>query len=431
VDDLRNTDGVDLVILLSHGQVSLSGTCEDRTLATMVDGIDLIAGGHSHVVTETPLLVGKTMIFEPGRYGQHVSQVDLTYNLASRTIDSSTLVMHDIDDTITGDATVAGMVDMFVAGIDAQIQAAFDSTQLGYAAPIAQLDAVYDIAMDDGQVGENSFGNLVADAFRAVATLAVFPQTENAPFDVAVVPAGSIRDGLYHGNTGLISFADAYAALSTGASPYDMSIPGWPLVSVYLTPAELRDAAEVNALVSSGMTGASAQLYFSGMRYEHHASGGMFNTVHTVKLCGNALRQSYGGQGDFHSLNCDDVIWETGVTEDSTTLHRVVVDLYTLYSLGLAKTASFGNLEIIPKNAAGDPIDLTSGASIATTLIDRDPATGGVQELKEWMTLLMFFTDWTHIGAFYPGGAFMLPQVPQAIYGPSGTCLGRAAEVLP
>ena len=297
---------------------------------------------------------------------------------------------------------------------------------VGYASPIAQFDEVFDIAMVENTIGENTFGDLIADAFRAVATISVFQQTENAPFDVAVVPAGSIRDGLYHGNTGMVAFADAYAALSTGISPYDPSIPGWPLVSIYMTAAELRDAAEVNELVAAGMTIPAAQLYFSGMRYKADPSGAMFGKVWEVSLCGNALRASYGGDGDFFSLNCSPI----DIT-DETTLYRAVVDLYTLYSLGLAAEASFHNLSIEPKNAAGELIDLTSGASIATTLIDRDAATGGVQELKEWMTLLAFFTDWTNIGAFTPGGAYMLPQIPEAIYGATGTALGRAASEAP
>ena len=48
--------------------------------------------------------------------------------------------------------------------------------------------------------------------------------------------------------------------------------------------------------------------------------------------------------------------------------------------------------------------------------IDRDPATEGVQELKEWMALLGYLNT-----AFPASG----PGIPYDIYGPGGAVEGR------
>ncbi len=50
-----------MVIALTH-----IGIKQDRELAEKVEGIDLILGGHTHVITEEPERVGKTAIIVMG-----------------------------------------------------------------------------------------------------------------------------------------------------------------------------------------------------------------------------------------------------------------------------------------------------------------------------------------------------------------------------
>ena len=62
----------DLLIALTH-----IGLGEDRRLATEVPGIDLIVGGHTHALIETPEFVGRTAIVQAGCWAHLVGRVEI------------------------------------------------------------------------------------------------------------------------------------------------------------------------------------------------------------------------------------------------------------------------------------------------------------------------------------------------------------------
>ncbi len=76
VDDLRNTQHADLVVLLSH-----NGMDVDLKLASRCTGIDLILGGHTHDAVPRPVVVanpcGKTLVTNAGSNGKFVGVVDI------------------------------------------------------------------------------------------------------------------------------------------------------------------------------------------------------------------------------------------------------------------------------------------------------------------------------------------------------------------
>jgi sulfur-oxidizing protein SoxB len=73
---LRENDGVDAVLLLSH-----NGMDADVKLASRVSGIDAILGGHTHDAVPRPTVVtnagGKTLITNAGSSGKFVGVLDL------------------------------------------------------------------------------------------------------------------------------------------------------------------------------------------------------------------------------------------------------------------------------------------------------------------------------------------------------------------
>lgn len=71
VPELRTNH--DLVIALTH-----IGLKADRRLASEVSGIDLIIGGHTHAVLESPEMVGKTAIVQAGYWAHEVGRVDIS-----------------------------------------------------------------------------------------------------------------------------------------------------------------------------------------------------------------------------------------------------------------------------------------------------------------------------------------------------------------
>ena len=94
---------------------------------------------------------------------------------------------------------------------------------------------------------------------------------------------------------------------------------------------------------------------------------------------------------------------------DPNTLYHITVDLYALQMLNVVTGYGFS---ILPKDAAGNPIDPANYESLPVWIAD---PSSGVQELKEWMAPLNYL----------PG----LGSVPSAIYGPEGAVMGRVNYV--
>ena len=69
---LREFKDEDLVIALTHLGVTL-----DRKLAEACPAIDVIIGGHSHTIIQTPEKVGNTLICQAGAYAEYVGKLDL------------------------------------------------------------------------------------------------------------------------------------------------------------------------------------------------------------------------------------------------------------------------------------------------------------------------------------------------------------------
>jgi S-sulfosulfanyl-L-cysteine sulfohydrolase len=76
VDDLRNKQNADIVVLLSH-----NGMDVDLKLASRCTGIDLILGGHTHDAVPQPVVVtnlsGKTLVTNAGSNGKFLGVVDI------------------------------------------------------------------------------------------------------------------------------------------------------------------------------------------------------------------------------------------------------------------------------------------------------------------------------------------------------------------
>ncbi len=77
VRKLRETDRADAIVLLSH-----NGMDVDCQLASMVSGIDVILGGHTHDATPEPVAVmnsgGRTLVVNGGSSGKFIGVLDLS-----------------------------------------------------------------------------------------------------------------------------------------------------------------------------------------------------------------------------------------------------------------------------------------------------------------------------------------------------------------
>ena len=86
---LRETYRPDLLVALSD-----IGISQDRKLAEMVPGIDLIIGGHTHVVLAEGERVGNTLLVQAGSHGRYWGHVNIVpaLNSSSRSQLSSSLL---------------------------------------------------------------------------------------------------------------------------------------------------------------------------------------------------------------------------------------------------------------------------------------------------------------------------------------------------
>ena len=110
-------------------------------------------------------------------------------------------------------------------------------------------------------------------------------------------------------------------------------VPGYPLISVYLTGKELKTAAEIDASVSDFMT--TARLYCSGLDFTYNPNRMILNKVTDVYL--------------------DDGTQRIELEDDK--LYRVVADLYSGQMLSAVTDMSYGLLSLVPKYADGTPIE--------------------------------------------------------------------------
>ncbi len=93
----------DIIILLSN-----LGQQEDEKLARDVPGIDLIVGGRTRVLLQTPVKIGNTLILQAQAQGKHIGKLDL--NPATKTFVNS---MTPMDDKVAKNGEIDGMVKRY------------------------------------------------------------------------------------------------------------------------------------------------------------------------------------------------------------------------------------------------------------------------------------------------------------------------------
>lgn len=303
--------GAELIICLSHSGIwDEPERSEDELLAKAVPEIDLIISGHTHSTLERPLVHGNTHIVSCGEYTMNLGKIVLSRSGERWTAQDYQLL--STTDEVVGDPVLEEKLTEYRDRVSSNYLSRFGYT----------FDQV--LCMNPGALEAER--ELLADAFLAAVRAAEGDQYE--PVDLAVVPSGVIRGTL---PTGEVTTSDAFSILSLGIGPD--RVPGYPLVSVYLTGRELYDLAEVDASVSSLMDG--THLYPSGGGWEYKTNRLLLSRVFDAWL--------YDENGE-----------KKAIEEDR--LYRVVADLYSGQMLGAVKSKSFGLLSLEPKDRNGQII---------------------------------------------------------------------------
>lgn len=363
---LKQQEKVDLIICLSHtGTWEEQAKSEDEVLAQKVPEIDIIISGHTHTVLPEPLLIGRTIIGSGGDSCRYLGVIEVSQD-AEAGWKLKDYRLRQIDDNLPDHPHISGIVQEYKNLVQ---QKYFNQFNMRFDEVLAvspfNFRTVKDISDNHN---EDPLGNLISDAYISAVKEA---EGENyQPVDAAIVPVGTIRSSFFQGD---ITVADAFSVSSLGIGAD--GVPGYPLISVYLTGKELKTVCEVDASVSPMMK--DAQLFISGMNY----------TFNPNRLIFNKVTDTYMQRPDGSEEEIDDA-----------RLYRVVAGLYSAQMLSVVGDKSFGLLSIVPKTREGIPV-ADFEAHIVT-----DMAGGSNIELKEWLAIARYLQSFDKVNG--------VPQIP-------------------
>ncbi|MDL2310569.1 5'-nucleotidase C-terminal domain-containing protein, partial [Peptostreptococcaceae bacterium OttesenSCG-928-C18] len=321
-DILKNQEKVDLIICLSH-----SGTWDDKTksedeiMAKEVTDIDVIISGHTHTTLNKPIIVGKTIIASSGSYAENLGILEIKKENDSWNLENYEI--SPLEDTLSS-APLQSKIDYLKDKVQSSYLNKFDMTFNEILAYSKYNFTPIDILENEHR--EDALPNLITDSY-----IEAVKKVEGENYEkvtAAIVPNGTIRGSI---NTGNLTVSDVFNISSLGIGPDE--VPGYPLISVYLTGEELKTAAEVDASIQPIMS--VAQLYFSGVNYSFNPNRLIFNKITDIYLI-------------------DELGNKTEIKDDE--LYRVVTGLYTAQMLSIVKDQSFGLMSIIPKDKNGNEI---------------------------------------------------------------------------
>jgi 5'-nucleotidase/UDP-sugar diphosphatase len=357
VEQLRNKEKADLIICLSHsGLRENREKSEDVILAKEVPDIDIIISGHTHTRLEKPIIEGKTIIVQTGAYGVAAGILDVQLEDGQAQLEK--YVLTDLDDTIAGDPEIAKAISEFEKMVESQVLAPF---QLGFRETLAHTD--FDLTI---RAEESNLGNLIADALRwSVNKYESDPHDPTSQVTLAVISNGVIRDDILPGKTGRIAVCDAFRAIPLGIGWDDTM--GYPMVSFYITAAELKKTFEILTTIYP-MKGWDYFLQYSGAKITYNPNRVLFDRVTGIWLGDE--------ENGYQKLD---------YSESNPGLYRVTADIYNSTFLKIIGNFTSNILEIIPKDREGRPI-----SDLGTVRVDMKPNQEGIQELKEWWSVLEY-----------------------------------------
>ena len=357
--ELEQRSTPSLIICLSHSGTDGKGKGEDYELAKAVDGIDLIISGHTHTVLEEPIQVGNTLIVSAGEYTSYLGSLTLSWSEdGQKTIQDYRLI--PVDETVAADPGMEQLTNRFQPLVESEYLAQY-GLKFGQVLATTQF-AFTPISQFATEQREDTLGNLIADSY--IYAVQQAEGDDYVPVDFAVVASGVIRGSFAAGE---ITTSDAFNVSSLGSGAD--GTPGYPLISVWITGKELKDAFEVDASVTPIMS--AAQLYGSGMTWTWNPHRIIFNKVNS---CAQVLPDG------------------TTVPLENDRLYRVVTGLYSGQMLGTVNSQSFGILTITPKDANGNVI---------TNFEDHIIYNPDGSEVKEWYALASYLQSMGTVDARY------------------------------
>jgi 5'-nucleotidase / UDP-sugar diphosphatase len=344
----------EIVICISHSGITKDKYGEfeggDVELAKKVKGIDLIIGGHSHTKLDQPLIVNGIPIVQTGEFGQFVGRISLIYSNNKLRIENYKLI--PVDDKIMGDKETSQLIEQQKARMSAEI---LDPLDIEYNKPVVETDFIIE-GNDNGDYLNSNLGPLVADGIHDYIN-----SRKGKGTDVSMIAAGMLFDKIL---PGIQSAPDIFRVVPLGSGKDD--IPGYPLSRLYVTGKELKSILEI--LLVAGKSDPQNYCYYSGIKVNYNPDKGLLKKITRIDII----------RSDGNMINVD-------FSKKNLMLYSVSADSYMLEFIGIIKKMSFGLINVVPKDFAGNKV-----TDMKNAFIDMDEDKEGIQEGKEWLALVRY-----------------------------------------
>ncbi|WP_107951274.1 5'-nucleotidase C-terminal domain-containing protein [Lysinibacillus parviboronicapiens] len=260
--------GVNKIIALTHlGFDDSKEFDNDQLLASAVEGIDVIVGGHTHtkldkaVKAETSFK-NPTIIVQTGQYSENLGELDLTFNDNGAVVDyfGQLHALNDKEKPVEADAEATKLLAPYTEKIAAVKQQSTGNTA------VSVLDGKRGIW--GVRAGETNLGNLITDGMLAGA------QKIDPEVQFAFQNGGGIRASI---DAGDITVGEVMTVMPFGNA----------LGIVKMTGAEIYEIAEHS--VKDFPKEFGGYLHFSGLQVEFDGKAEAGKRVTSIKLNGKEL----------------------------------------------------------------------------------------------------------------------------------------------
>lgn len=240
-------EGAQIIVALTHLTLA-----DDKALAAAVPDIDVICGGHEHVLLQS--VVGHTIIFKVTSDARQLGRIDLSYDPSQRRVASLDWSIMTVDDQVNANPRVAAVVKRFEMKLDAALDK-----------PVGRSAVALDTRRDTNRTVETNAGDFITDAFRT-----------HTRADVALTNGGSIRSDTLR-EPGVITMKDIVSCL-----PFEN-----PIIKVEVTGKTLRAALEHGVSALGADNGGFPQV--SGLRFAYDGRKSVGKRVVSVTVGGRPL----------------------------------------------------------------------------------------------------------------------------------------------
>ena len=300
--------GVNKIIALTHlGFDDSKDFDNDQLLASAVEGIDVIVGGHTHtkltkaVEAETSFN-NPTIIVQTGQYSENLGELDLTFNDNGAVVEyfGQLHALNDEKNPIEADAEAAALLAPYTEKISAMKQQSTGNTA------VTALDGKR--GLWGVRAGETNLGNVITDGMLAGAKK-IDPEVQ-----FAFSNGGGIRAGI---DAGDITLGEVMTVMPFGNA----------LGIVKMTGAEIYEMAEHS--VKDFPKEFGGFLHFSGLQVQFDGKAEAGKRVKSITLNGKELDKAAfykGATNTFTAKGGDGYDTLTKVYEDGRVSEPGTVD---------------------------------------------------------------------------------------------------------